>query len=102
MPILTATDPERGIDWNRLHELVQATSDDDLEEVKSDYPWSAIVEIRSTLLETVASLEDRWEAIDVDLAGPRWLELDEEEARAISALKTLQFVQLAGGTVESS
>jgi hypothetical protein len=48
---LTAADPERGIDWKHLRELVESTSDDDLQAATSDYPWSAIVEIRSLLLE---------------------------------------------------
>ena len=103
MPILSAADPERGIDWKRLRELVQGTSDDDLLEAKSSYPYSAIVEIRSMLLERVAGLEDRWEAIgEYSAEHPRWLALDDDEARAVSVLSELSFLLLAGGTVESS
>jgi hypothetical protein len=102
MPIVRAADPERGIDWERLRELVRGASDDDLREAKSAYPWSATVEIRSVLLDDVADLQSRWEAIGFHPTEPRWLELDEDEARAVSVLSGLSFLQLAGATVESS
>ena len=102
--VLTAADPERGIDWTRLRELVEDTSDDDLQAAKSDYPWSAIVEIRSLLLERVAGLEARWQAIFSPSADrPRRLELEaEEDARAVSVLSALSFLQPAGAIVEDS
>jgi len=103
MQILTAADPERGLDWKRLKELVHGASDDDLVKAKSSYPYSADVEIRSTLLETVTGLQDRWKAVgEHSPEHPRWLELDDDEARAVSVLSALSFLQLAGGTVESS
>lgn len=104
MQVLTAADPERGIDWKRLRELVEGTSDDDLQAAQSDYPWSAIVEIRSLLLERVTGLEDRWQAISSHSADrPRRLELeDKEDARAVSILSALSFLELAGATLEGS
>ena len=102
MTSLTAADPERGIDWKHLRELVESTSDDDLQAATSDYPWSAIVEIRSLLLERVAALEARWEAVFSHAPDhPRRLELEaEEDARAVSVLNALSFLQLCGATVE--
>ena len=104
MAILTAVDPERGIDWKRLHELVEGTSDGDLQAAQRDYPWSAPVEIRSILVERVAWFEDRWEAIiEHSPDHPRWLELDDEEdVRAVSVLEELSFLQPVGATVEKA
>jgi hypothetical protein len=101
---LTAADPERGIDWKRLHELVEGASGDDLQAAKSDYPWSATVEIRSLLLERVAGLEDRWQAIFSHSADrPRRLELeDEADERAFSILSAMSFLQPAGAILEDS
>jgi hypothetical protein len=102
--VITAADPERGIDWKRLEELVEGTSDDDLQAAQGDYPWSAIVEIRSLLLERVRDLEARWEAIFSHSADhPRRLELeDEEDARAVSFLSELSLLQPAGAVLEET
>jgi hypothetical protein len=81
--------------------LVEDASNDDLQTAKSDYPWSAPVEIRSVLLENVVDLEGRWEAIFVHSPEhPRWLELGEDDARAVSVLNALSFLQVAGATLK--
>jgi len=100
---VTAIDPERGIDWKRLHGLVDGTPEDDLVPAKIDYPGSATFEIRQLLLERVEDLEGRWDAFFVHSPEhPRWLELDEDDARAVSVLNDLSFLQPAGAVLKDS
>jgi hypothetical protein len=101
--IVTAIDPERWIEWQRLRELVDGTWDDELLPAKSDYPGTATFEIRQILGERVEDLEGRWEAIFVHSPEhPRWLELDEDDARAVSDMNTLSLLEPAGAALESS
>lgn len=102
LSIVTAIDPERGVDWKQLRELIDGTSDDELVPAQDDYPGSATVEIRSILVERVVDLEGRWEAIFVHSADhSRWLELDEDDARAVSVLNALSLLQPVGAMLEN-